>query len=116
MERADLTKREGGGCLKLGGSGGSSREAVRGARRVVFGAVRGASRAAGPAARPALRVHGHVQSLAWLAQSAWPACPVAVTQAFHLQDGADGSHRLLTPPWGHRPPVAATPKLIQVQT
>lgn len=73
-------------------------------------------RAAGPAARPALRVHGHVQSLAWLAQSSWPACPVAVTQAFHLQDGADGSHRLLTPPWGHEPPVAATPKLIQVQT
>lgn len=29
-----------------------------------------------------------------------------MTQAFHLQNGTDGSYQLPTHPWGHKPPAA----------
>lgn len=60
---------------------------------------------------PSAESHGHGQSPARLAASPWLACPGVMTQAFHLQNGRDGS----CPPflvgggthsWGPKPPAA----------
>lgn len=106
MGNANAAEEEKGGGLKLRGFAGGHHEAAPG--RSLPGSQQCTvihRPAVGASLPPSAESHGHSWSPAWLAESPWLACPVVMTQAFHLQNGRDGSCRLPTHAWGQKPPA-----------
>lgn len=112
MGSAHLARRQSVGCLKVLGFEGSREVAFALGNQVVFTATRGDSQPSWPGQPPSQRPELTATSSPWpgrLLGAPGQLAQVAMTQAFHLQNGTDDSSRLPTHPWGHSCQFSALP-------